>query len=185
VRSGGSKFAFPSCEAPIFLRNVALYSDVVSIAFTFRLIIMGTMVPAICGPPGAPSVLQMFRSSSAPERRRSKHTLPFDRGHFAMPYTLIASPHIHNLPFLCTTFTFFADIADQRPQHIRQFRNELCLWDSGANISHVPRHRVPLEIRRLAVEDLVDIRIRHGYPLGGCEFSNFAPISQFRRCHIT
>lgn len=107
----------------------------------------------------------MFRSLSAPERRRSKCTLPSDREHFAMPYTLIASPHIHNLPFLRTTFTFFVDIPGQHPHHIHTFHNELCLWDSGADISHVPRHRVPPEISSLAVDGVVDIRIRHGHPL--------------------
>ena len=156
-----------------------------STSSTFHLIIMGTVVPAIRGPPGVPSIFQRFRSSSAPKRRWSTRTLLSDRGHFVTPYTLIASPHIHNLPFLYMTFTFLADIADQHPHHIHKFQNELCLWDSGANISHVPRHRVPLEIRCLAIEDLVDIRIRHGHPLGSCEFSNFAPISQFQRCPIT
>ena len=33
LQSCRSKFPFPSCEVPIFLRNTTLYSDVVSIAF--------------------------------------------------------------------------------------------------------------------------------------------------------
>ena len=96
-----------------------------------------------------------------------------------MPYILIALPHIYNLPFLCMTFMVFTNVPDQHLHHIHKIWNELCLWDLDANISQVPKGRVPLDIKCLAVKNLIDIMIRHGYRLGACEFSKFALISQF------